>query len=511
MTFTPDTIRKHITRRSMLKGLGITTAGGLLGMGYSYALPGIRRDIAALESPELINPPEERSVDGLLNVTINAQYGQFQLAGQDVMLRCYDGAPVGRTLRIRQGDTLRLTLVNGMPYDPLQELCTAVPSPEDNTPRGFNVTNMHVHGVHVSPNSPADNILLLVGYRQTEHYVYNIEKEHPAGTFFYHAHFHGSVALQVASGMAGALIIEGPIDDIPEIKAAKEQILCLQTPRFNSAGLAENYEVLLRPGDTLINGQLLPTIRIDPGEVQRWRIINASHLENMDLHIAEHDFTALCYDGNPLPESQITDHVVMVPGNRADILVKAKQPGRYAIYKDPKQKKENIIAWLEVSDSKVKEMPLFSGPLPGREHLQPIAENEVTFGRRMEFGMSGAAAGTHYVINGKPFSCEDPWQIPLNAVEEWEITNQTAESHPFHIHVNPFQMIEGGGVTPGTWLDTVNLPPFERIRFRTRFKTYTGTFVFHCHNLTHEDIGMMQAVQVFDPCQREQCLTGSAT
>ena len=493
----------HLPRRTLLKGMGLTALGSIAGLGIGCALPGIRRDVS--EGEPLINPTERSADNGLLNVTIKAQYGQYRLAGRDVMLRCYDGKPIGNTLRVKAGDTLRLTLENHLPYDPLQELCTAVPTVEDNTPRGFNVTNMHVHGLHVSPQSPSDNILLLVGYKQTEHYRYEIPANHPPGTYFYHAHFHGSVALQVASGMAGALIIEGPVDEIPEIRAAKEQVLCFQTPRVNSAGVCEDYEVLNQPGDTLINGQLKPVIRLKPGEVQRWRLVNASHMDNMRFGIQGHEFTALCFDGNPLLYSKVMTKAVLIPGNRADILVKAstdadKTGKRYPILRDVEQDNtapENIIAWLEVTEDPTEDMPLFSGPLPRPAELEDITAEEVTFGRRLEFGMSGDPKGRKYTVNGQPFSCEDAWQIPLNAIEEWEVYNHTAESHPFHIHVNPFQMISGGDVEPGTWLDTVNLKPFERIKFRTRFLNYTGTFVFHCHNLTHEDLGMMQAVNVY--------------
>ena len=493
----------HLPRRTLLKGMGLTALGSMAGLGIGCALPGIRRDVS--EGEPLINPTERSADNGLLNVTIKAQYGQYRLAGRDVMLRCYDGKPIGNTLRVKAGDTLRLTLENHLPYDPLQELCTAVPTLEDNTPRGFNVTNMHVHGLHVSPQSPSDNILLLVGYKQTEHYRYEIPANHPPGTYFYHAHFHGSVALQVASGMGGALIIEGPVDEIPEIRAAKEQVLCFQTPRVNSAGVCEDYEVLNQPGDTLINGQLKPVIRLRPGEVQRWRLVNASHMDNMRFGIQGHAFTALCFDGNPLLYSKVMTKAVLIPGNRADILVKAttdadKIGKRYPILRDVEQDNtapENIIAWLEVTEDPTEDMPLFSGPLPRPAELEDITAEEVTFGRRLEFGMSGDPKGRKYTVNGLPFSCEDAWQIPLNAIEEWEVYNHTAESHPFHIHVNPFQMISGGDVEPGTWLDTVNLKPFERIKFRTRFLNYTGTFVFHCHNLTHEDLGMMQAVNVY--------------
>ncbi|EAQ66955.1 Multicopper oxidase, types 2 and 3 [Marinomonas sp. MED121] len=490
-------------RRSFIKGVGLTGLTGVLGAGTGYFLSATPSAWAQnTHSRPLQNPPQEVAVDGLLRVNINAQYGNFELMDQQTYLRCFDNQPIGRTLRVKAGDTIRLGLHNKLPYDPLQEICTSVPTLEDNTPRGFNVTNMHVHGVHVSPKSPADNIFTLVRFQESEHYIYNIPKDHPPGTYFYHAHFHGSVALQVASGMAGALIIEGEIDEVAEIKACKEQVLCFQTPRFDKEGLCENYDLLSEPGAILINGQYKPVITMKQGEVQRWRMVNASHMANMQFNLQGHQVTAICFDGNPLKTSRVQNQIVMVPGNRADILVKASKAGTYAIYSEtvtPEDSDTDIEAkrlGSLVVESQVLDMPLFSGELPRPNSLNKIEHDEVTFGRRLEFGLSGAAEGNKYTINGEPFSCLNPWQIPLGAVEEWEVYNHTAESHPFHIHVNPFQMISGGDVEPGTWLDTVNLAPFSRIRFRTRFTDFTGTFVFHCHNLTHEDLGMMQAIEV---------------
>ncbi|MBY4677039.1 multicopper oxidase family protein [Marinobacterium arenosum] len=489
-----------IDRRTLLMGMGATALGGVVGCARWGVPTQVSSALAAVgPQPELAQPPEEVSRDGLLRVQMEAKYGRYDLAGRPVMLRSFDGGPLGRTLRVQAGDQLRLSLHNRLPYDPLEALCTAVPEIGDNTPRGFNVTNMHVHGLHVSPDSPADNVLLLIRHDERQHYVYDIPEDQPPGTYFYHAHFHGSVALQVASGMAGALIVEGKVDRIPEIRAAREQVIVFQTQRFDDDGVCEDYRVLAQPGPVYVNGQLRPLIRMQPGEVQRWRLVNASHQLNMELALGDHQFTALCYDGNPLYETKRVDQVPMVPGNRADLLVKAGKPGRYPLVVGKDADGRDLIAADIEVQGEVREMPLFSGRLPGREMLKDIDEKDVTFGRRLEFGLAGNISGNKYTINGLPFSCEDPWLIPLGAVEEWEVYNHTAESHPFHIHVNPFQMLSGGNVPPGTWLDTVNLAPFQRIRFRTRFENYTGTFVFHCHNLTHEDLGMMQAVRVVPP------------
>lgn len=484
----------NMPRRRFLQTMGGAGATAF-GLG-ACAMPGGLRT----SGQDLIDPPVEKSHDGLLDTRVTAQYGSYQLGGQDVYLRSYNGNPCGNTLDFKAGDTVRLKLVNNLPFEPFSDVCVVEPG-QENTPRSFNATNMHVHGLHVSPKSPADNILLTVNTGEDYQYEYNIPPNHPPGTYFYHAHVHGSTAIQVASGMAGCIIVRGDLDEIPEIKAAKERVLMIQTQRFDDDGRCESFSILNNEDKTFINGQEKPTIRIKKGEVQRWRIVNASHMMPFDLRIESFRYTTsmpmtlLCRDGNPLPQTKEIEHLQMVAGNRADVLVKGFDPGTYFLSGGDSS---GIIATVIVEDDAVPDMSLYAGPLPQVPELTPIAESEVTYGRRLEFGFAYGEQ-PKFTINDKPFSCDKPWEIPLNSVEEWEVYNHTAYPHPFHIHVNPFQVVSGGNIDPGTWMDTLEFPAFSRIKFRTRFLDFTGTFVFHCHNLMHEDMGMMQAVKVFDP------------
>jgi len=93
--------------------------------------------------------------------------------------------------------------------------------------------------------------------------------------------------------------------------------------------------------------------------------------------------------------------------------------------------------------------------------------------------------------------------IELGAVEEWVLENDSDDYHPFHMHVNPFQIVETSDrlIPPGTWLDTVLIPPQRfgvpgRVVMRTRIRRFIGQFVLHCHILGHEDHGMMQLVEI---------------
>ncbi|WP_149496917.1 redoxin domain-containing protein [Roseiconus lacunae] len=144
-------------------------------------------------------------------------------------LRSYEGRPVGPTLRVKPGEILRVKLKNLLPPENPNE------HPDDiNTPHDFNTTNLHTHGLHVSPAGNGDNVLSSVRPGEELIYEVTVPEDHISGTFWYHAHRHGSTAMQVSSGMAGALIIdspaddEGTIDNVPGIDTAEERICVFQ-------------------------------------------------------------------------------------------------------------------------------------------------------------------------------------------------------------------------------------------------------------------------------------------
>jgi len=202
-------------------------------------------------------------------------------------------------------------------------------------------------------------VLVVLGPGEQQEYRIHIHDKHPTGTFWYHAHLHGSTALQLASGMGGALIIEdgaaenGDLDTVPAIQAAKpkEKIFVLQQFGYDKAGTLEPQpippstplQLRLTSRPTLINGQLVPKIRMRPGEVQRWRFIHAGTQENVALAVDGHPLHEVAADGISLgrsvrwPDAATADAAgapehfkfVLAPGYRTDVLIKAElEPGQ---------------------------------------------------------------------------------------------------------------------------------------------------------------------------------------
>ena len=177
---------------------------------------------------------------------------------------------------------------------------------------------------------------------QSRQHEYAIGPDHPPGAYWYHPHLHGSTAIQVGSGMAGALIIKGEIDRVPEIAAARERVFVFQAPITDAAGTLESftqaaYVPLVEP-PFLINGVRRPKLVMRRGEVQNWHFINAAIFKFVNLSLDQHALNVYSHDGNPrgglmpigpftAPAPAKTDGVVLAPGNRSSVLVQAGDTG----------------------------------------------------------------------------------------------------------------------------------------------------------------------------------------
>ena len=533
----------------------------------------LRNDLAAVE-PELL--PLAGSYTLRVQKTKVALPGAARDDGPEMIdVITYNGRLVGPTIRAKRGSTFKINLINDLP-------AAGAPSikvlPNQNDPPGFlYTTNLHTHGLHVSPENPSDDIFREISPGSSFEYSYTIPADHPAGTFWYHPHMHGSVAFQIANGMAGALIVEGnsqgtvrDLDDVPEIAKAKERILVLQQLTLQrdkeGVGYVDPNDVYGLPDPkayrvTAINGVVMPTYHMRPKEVQRWRIIHAGreeeslqllwHKAGKDLPLLggttvglmgslmgdgalvtasslfpkrvrmtnwakEVAFDEIAHDGLATGTRVINRLMTMFPGNRTDALVMApKDRGIYYLF----AASENEFADPALGPSKVTTKPIaklvVDGPelpmaLPTAAHLvacrphKAIAAAECTFKRDLVFNFDEKEKFFH--INGVSFSKQaGPQKMRLGSAEEWTLTSLNGQ-HPFHIHVNPFQVVRYENletkkvvIPEDDWRDTLAVPKGTRITIRTRFTDFPGKTVVHCHTLDHEDQGMMQTILIVDP------------
>ncbi len=289
--------QRPVSRRALL-GWGAGLAGtGMLGV---TGVPGRAGALTPTPPPPLPFVPSYPSQDGHLAVRTIARVSRVRLPGVPhvVQTYTYDGRIPGATWEVRPGDTLQVTVQNSLPKLP------PAPVPDIDRPHHWTTTNLHTHGLHVSPSGYADNIFTVIDPTQHFTYVYDIPQDHPAGLFWYHPHHHGAVCQQVRAGMAGLIVVRGDIDEVPEVAAAKEQVMVLQ-----AIELSKDFTLLdpipypskteaFYPRDQIIytvNGGYQPTVTMYPGEVQRWRLVNAAEGKYLSLALKGHDST--CWPG----------------------------------------------------------------------------------------------------------------------------------------------------------------------------------------------------------------------
>lgn len=456
-------------------------------------------------SPEELGEPEARSsAGGVLETELRVAYAYHDIGGYRLHLRSFEGMMPAPTLRVQPGDTVKILLTNDLP--PNRD-----PAPTNvNWPHHFNSTNVHMHGLHVSPAGSADNVLREMAPGQRYEIEVAIPDDHPRGTYWYHPHRHGSADVQISSGMAGALIVEGDFADIPQIAAARERVLVLNEVLFDHLGTIEEYDTVWPeavPRFLSINGQREPIIRLRPGEVQRWRIVQGCHESNLRLALEDHVLHAIAYDGIPLPAVQRHDTLLVAPGQRADLLVQAGAAGRYALrvvandqgYPSPTGPLATIVV---EGDPLAMALPV---ALP-RPPLASIGDSEITGSRRIVFsaiapeGPGGATWREFaFLIDGRQFHPDRVDQtIRLGAVEEWTVVNDDSADHIVHVHTNPFQVtrVNGEALPEPVWRDTAIVPREGSLTFRSRFVDFAGKTVLHCHMMNHEELGMMQLIEI---------------
>jgi FtsP/CotA-like multicopper oxidase with cupredoxin domain/peroxiredoxin len=491
------------------------------------------------------NMPEEWRSGG--EYTLRVQKTKTALPGaardggpEAVEMLTYNGRLVGPTIRVRRGTTLKINLINELPTTGAPPV--TADREQDDPPHDLYTTNLHTHGLHVSPEGNSDDVFREIPPGASFPYCFTIPADHPSGTFWYHPHKHGSVAYQMANGMAGALIVEGDgavgkvqdLEAIPEIARAKERILVLQQltlQQEDGVGWVDPNDVYQEPPNpsaywaTAINGVVLPTFTMHPKEVQRWRFIHAGREGPLLLcwysergRLLTIPFYEIAVDGLATGRLAARRGFTLYPGDRSDVLVKApRDPGTY--YLCARQEDETTPGLDRYTVQRLAKLVVQGAErdmkLPAAEQLircrpfEPIGPEECTVKRDIVFDYDDAKKSFH--INGLSFSKQTKLDRPvLGRAEEWTLTAANTalsaiEPHPFHVHVNPFHLVRVEDIATGRvtnvdeWHDTVLVEKGKRLTIRMRFRDFTGKTVLHCHTLEHEDQGMMNAIRIIDP------------
>lgn len=472
-------------------------------------------------SIELPTPPEVDAVHGVATIELIAKIDPATALPTFI----YGGMKnVIPTIRVKPGDTIVVDVSNLLPPSAGMQ----------------SDMNLHFHGLVVSPNPPADNVLTTLAMPGgTLHYVVPIPRRQDPGLYWYHPHVHGETNYQVGdAGMSGAIVISGLEQHLQGLAKMTERLLIVRSVT-STAVHAVTSGMSMRPHDTdtnddpcgpdagyttTVNGAVAPTIAIAPSERQFFRLVNATGHKNLDLSVHNGTIELVATDGFALdayagtPPTQLITHLVLPPAGRAEFVVTGPRTGstelRTLCYNsgptgDPDPML--ILAHLRnVPHAHRRTYPpaplrvarplpqnLFSLPLP------PVSATRTVVFSEDDNGM---------YINGQAFSPSSAPMFTVRAgtIERWNVVNVTQEVHDFHMHQTHFyiEQVNGATVTHPHWSDSAVIPRRTPgvngswtpgslvvvVDFRP--PVIVGEFVFHCHILDHEDSGMMAKIRV---------------
>lgn len=451
--------------------------------------------LSQCSSPWAVQKPTQlfQSREGKLEVDLTAHSTSLSLAKRRANLLAYNQQVPGPRLEVWPGDQVKIRFTNTL----------SEPS------------NLHFHGLHLTPTGEADNPLRMVAPGKTATYRFTVPSDHRSGTFWYHPHHHGNVAGQVFGGLAGLLVVRGEVDKIPEIQAAQEAFLVLQDFDLDRRGQLRQpmpmFRMWGREGSLVtVNGQKAPTLPVPKGGLLRLRILNASPSRSYRLQLKEHPWHLMATDGGALSEPVEIENWVLTPGERAEFLIPGNRPeGTYELVSLPYDR-----GFASMRQGMMDHAPELTGPIPIAtltyekgasaplpKQLIPVETlPEPTVTR--EFVLDhGIDAKTHqpFLINGQAFDLNRvDVRAKLGTVEDWWIINKAGLDHPFHLHTNAFQVISRNRKPEPfrAWKDVVNVRAYEMVQIRIPFRDFAGKTVFHCHVLDHEDMGMMGIVEM---------------
>lgn len=507
------------------------TLGGLGLAGLSLATaPKLIQWTRARTNPSFPQPSDlknESNQAGLVEFSLRASSSRITLPGQDGLgaeLMTYNGSFPGPTMRVKEGDRVRIQFRNDL-KEP---------------------TNLHFHGLHISPTGLGDNVLRVVKPGETALYEFEIPTG-SAGTYWYHPHYHGNANTQLFAGLAGAIVVDGPLNAIPELQQVPDRLIVLKDLELNPQGtilpLTPMEWMNGREGSrVMVNGIVQPTLNVEGGVV-RLRLINQSVARYYNLKLAEHPMTVIATDGGFVRTPYPVDSLLLAPGERYEVLVSVSQPGDVVLLNQPydrgmmgmgmmggmdhggmggmdgmqgmqgmnhgetQRTGEGALVTLRFTGSNpTVKISRSINPIRALTPKEAVQKRTLNFTERM--GMMSSGMGSHssgmrgmmsFSFNGQKFDMDRvDIRAKLGTVELWELVNNTDMDHPFHLHINAFQVYARNGKPEPqvVWKDVVNVRSKETVQILVPFTDFPGKTMFHCHLLEHEELGMMGVVEI---------------
>ncbi len=431
----------------------------------------------------------------------------------------YDGAVPGPTFETRSGQGLLVEWANDLPAKHFLPIDRTLHGAHDDQPDVR--TAVHVHGARVPAKSdgyPED--WFTPGRSALAHYP----NEQDAATLWYHDHAMGIERLNQYAGLLGLFLVRDELEDALELPSGPHEVPLILFDRLFHANGALHYPTSERPdapwiselrGDALlVNGKLFPFLDVEP-RAYRFRVVNAANSRFYDLSLSnKHPFVQIGSDQGLLPGPVDTPHVSLAPGERADLLVDFGSSAGESLTLRAGVQDLMQFRVARGAGVKMRALPAKLRPIPR------IAESDASVRRALSLDEYEHPTTKRMLmlLDGKYWKDPVSETPRLGSVEIWSFVNTTEDTHPIHLHLVRFQILDrqpfdvdtlqttgqmrtiGKAVPPEPaeqgWKDTVQAYPSTITRIAVRFEGYAGRYVWHCHVLEHAANEMMRPFDV---------------
>ncbi len=465
---------------------------GLLGFGAAASLTNswakVTSDtLSSLTGPDIII--ELTASELLLKIDDNRttkfwSYVGKLIKGPKDSLKVVENSYLGPIINVKAGDNVRIIFKNSLPEKSI----------------------VHWHGLDVSHENDGHPHFAI---NTNGIYTYDFVVENRAGMYWYHPHPHGRTGFQVYQGLAGLFIVRDNHEVSIKLPNKEQELnLVLQDKYFDKNGKLEYRPSMMGAfgNKLLVNGKIKKKIKVKKG-LYRIRLLNGCNARVFNMALDNGDsFKQIGSDGGLLKQVNELSNFYFAPAERFDFLLDfSKYNSGEVVLLESLPLVEGRGTKYTIIEFEILDQPGVFFDMPTKlSNYSKINPREATNYSNPTILELIPKRGTGWTINGNGYeanSFEKYEIIRFGESRIWEFYNPTGMPHPMHIHGTQFQIIDRKsgqleGCLDEGWKDTVLVMPGDRVKVIKRFNTFRGTFIYHCHNLEHEDMSMMRNFKV---------------